>query len=550
MILIDGVSPEGHNWGPINLDAVGKGYIAILIVWSLVVISGLYVLHMHRNLPFIRMRNVRLTIAAVLTIHIYLSLVFLVYPLNGSFPCNAEYWIMGIYLPFGIALFQAQNLQLLSLSSMQKKLMLHPQTRPAGRRLPRGIAELRKWWVQVNLMTRLFALIGVGMVVQAIAAFIIFMVSRKFHTFGVVSHDRGPTKCRTGWEWLPSILWQFLWAWGIGPFVLFKIRHIKDIHMWRLQTSLCIISGLPGSPLWMASVYSPAFASVGKYWPPAVWFAPGLMMMESVSIFFPLIEVYQAKKFRASTEAAIDEWEKKRQGLTTADSSGRTIAISHTSSTTRKKPDMYSMQALEKCLATDPTELLRWAAMKEFTGENIVFLTQVRDWKAGWLRLAKKGNLTPEARSQLYNEGADIFAQTVSLQTSPFPVNLESKAYFDLEAMFGRRTGTSSSNDSDIITPFAHAFASDSQSFTTVSQHQTKSNSQEYIVPMSAWEQQVPDGFDEHVFDAAEKSVRYMVFTNTWAKFCDSRETLSIISTEGARSNASSFSFLSKFSKG
>jgi hypothetical protein len=243
------------------------------------------------------------------------------------------------------------------------------------------------------------------------------------------------------------------------------------------------------------------------------------MMMESVSIFFPLMEVYQSKKFRASTQAAIDEWEKKRQGLTTADSSGRTIATSHTSSTTRKKPDMYSMQALEKCLATDPTELLRWAAMKEFTGENIVFLTQVRDWKAGWIRLAKKGNLTPEARTQLYNEGADIFAQTVSLQTSPFPVNLESKAYFDLEAMFGRRTGTSSSNDSDIITPFAHAFTSDSQSFTTVSQHQNKSNSQEYIVPMSAWEQQIPEGFDEHVFDAAEKSVRYMVFTNTWAKY-------------------------------
>ncbi|KAH0550888.1 hypothetical protein GP486_007749 [Trichoglossum hirsutum] len=228
--------------------------------------------------------------------------------------------------------------------------------------------------------------------------------------------------------------------------------------------------------------------------------------------------VYRSKRFRASTEAAIDEWEKKRQGLGTAGSSSRTISTSHTSSTTRKKPDMYSMQALEKCLATDPTELLRFAAMKEFTGENIVFLTQVRDWKAGWLRLAKKGNLTTEARSQLFSEGADIFAQTVSLQTSPFPVNLESKAYFDLEAMFGKRVGTSSSNDTDIITPFAHHFASDSQSFTNMSQQNNKSNSQEYIVPLPAWEQPIPENFNEHVFDSAEKSVRYMVFTNTWAK--------------------------------
>ncbi|KAI9857598.1 MAG: hypothetical protein M1813_008190 [Trichoglossum hirsutum] len=510
MILINGVSPEGHNWGPINLDAVGKGYIAILIVWSLLVFAGLFILHINRHKSFIRMRNTRLTIAAVLTIHVYLSLVFLVYPLNGSFPCDAEYWIMSIYLPFGIALFQAQNLQLLSLSSMQKKLMLHPQTRPTGGRWPRGIAEMRKAWRRMNLMTRVYTLIGAGMVVQTIAAFIIFMVSRKFHEFGVVSHDLGPTKCRTGWE--------------------------------------C----LPGSPLWLVGVYSPVFASLGKYWPPAVWFAPGLMMMESVSIFFPLMEVYRSKRFRASTEAAIDEWEKRRQRLGTADSSARTIFTSHTSSTTRKKPDMYSMQALEKCLATDPTELLRFAAMKEFTGENIVFLTQVRDWKVGWLRLAKKGNLTPEARSQLFNEGADIFAQTVSLQTSPFPVNLESKAYFDLEAMFGRRLGTSSSNDSDIITPFANHLASDSQSFTNMSQHtqQNKSNSQEYIVPLPAWEQPIPENFNEHVFDSAEKSVRYMVFTNTWAKYCDSRETLSIVSAEGGRSNTSSFSFLSKITKG
>jgi hypothetical protein len=166
MILINGVSPEGHNWGPINLDAVGKGYIAILIVWSLLVFAGLFILHINRHKSFIRMRNTRLTIAAVLTIHVYLSLVFLVYPLNGSFPCDAEYWIMSIYLPFGIALFQAQNLQLLSLSSMQKKLMLHPQTRPTGGRWPRGIAEMRKAWRRMNLMTRVYTLIGAGMVVQ------------------------------------------------------------------------------------------------------------------------------------------------------------------------------------------------------------------------------------------------------------------------------------------------------------------------------------------------------------------------------------------------
>jgi hypothetical protein len=29
-----------------------------------------------------------------------------VYPLNGLFTCGWEFWIMGIWLPFGMALFQ------------------------------------------------------------------------------------------------------------------------------------------------------------------------------------------------------------------------------------------------------------------------------------------------------------------------------------------------------------------------------------------------------------------------------------------------------------
>src|SRR2546423_1071132 len=114
------------------------------------------------------------------------------------------------------------------------------------------------------------------------------------------------------------------------------------------------------------------------------------MMMESVAIFFPLAEVYSAKRYRENAQAGIENWEKNRQDLDSADPASCANSMSHTSSMRKRKPDMYSMQALEKTLLTNPTELLRFAAMKEFTGENIVFLTQVRDWKAGWNRLAKK----------------------------------------------------------------------------------------------------------------------------------------------------------------
>ena len=40
---------------------------------------------------------------------------------------------------------------------------------------------------------------------------------------------------------IPSALWQGFWTWGFGPWLLFKIRKIHDIHRWRLQTTLVII---------------------------------------------------------------------------------------------------------------------------------------------------------------------------------------------------------------------------------------------------------------------------------------------------------------------
>jgi hypothetical protein len=40
---------------------------------------------------------------------------------------------------------------------------------------------------------------------------------------------------------IPSALWQGFWTWGFGPWLLFKIRGIHDIHRWRLQTTLVII---------------------------------------------------------------------------------------------------------------------------------------------------------------------------------------------------------------------------------------------------------------------------------------------------------------------
>ena len=41
----------------------------------------------------------------------------------------------------------------------------------------------------------------------------------------------------------PSIIWQFLWNYAFGPYLLWKVRMIHDIYQWRMQTMLAIAAG-------------------------------------------------------------------------------------------------------------------------------------------------------------------------------------------------------------------------------------------------------------------------------------------------------------------
>ena len=58
--------------------------------------------------------------------------------------------------------------------------------------------------------------------------------------------------------------------------------------------------------------------------------------------------------------------------------------------------------------------------------------------------------------------------------------------------------------------------------------------SSEFILSTRA--NSVPDGFDVNIFDKAERSVKYMVFTNTWARYVESwrQSQASTLSSSGS----------------
>jgi hypothetical protein len=162
------ISPLGRNWGPtVNWDALGKIYAALIISWTVILYSGVAWLVTHRQMPYLKMRNIPLAIAAISFLHVYLVKIFLAYTTNGHFLCSAEFWIMSIYLPFGIALFQANMVQLLSISTQQRKLLEGDRTRESSHHQP-GVRGLWSRWRSLTALKQTYVFIGIGMLLQVL----------------------------------------------------------------------------------------------------------------------------------------------------------------------------------------------------------------------------------------------------------------------------------------------------------------------------------------------------------------------------------------------
>lgn len=151
-----------------NMEPLGKLYVSIVTVWSTVLLTGTTFLISRRELPFLRMRNIPLAVSAVATLHVYWILCIMAYVLNGHFPCAVEFWIMSIYLPLGIALFQACNMQILHIADLQSNYTLAQTTSIEKPLVPR-MARWRKYLFDLraeNKVRRTMTYIAFGMVVQ------------------------------------------------------------------------------------------------------------------------------------------------------------------------------------------------------------------------------------------------------------------------------------------------------------------------------------------------------------------------------------------------
>lgn len=219
------------------------------------------------------------------------------------------------------------------------------------------------------------------------------------------------------------------------------------------------------------------------------------------------------------------------------------------------------MSALEKTLQVNPTPLLMFSALKDFSGENISFLIHVRQWKANWASGSSKAGFLrkPETSkphdealiAQQFKQAVGIYASFVSLRYSDFPINISSTHLRDLEAIFEQYASLVCAEPAaNAATPFENYWSSagsedlESQAgkdrfsvvTTTVAevgvqdglnknQIDTERTGKLPELHMTKFGERlptnigIPDTFGPDVFDKAELSIKELVLTNTWAKF-------------------------------
>jgi hypothetical protein len=254
-------------------------------------------------------------------------------------------------------------------------------------------------------------------------------------------------------------------------------------------------------------------------------FLPGLITMQFVSIFFPLLDHYKLKSLERKF--------------------GHQRSLTHGATGEREKPEnAYSMATLELQLAKNPHHLLYWAYTKEFTAENILFLTAVRDFKRRWEQVAKHtDNLSNIQLRERYEEAAFIYFKLVNPLTAKMNINVDSRTYNELDQMFkgveyqpdDSSASTNSSScytESNIVTPWedcerpVSAKSRQSDEGNIINDHVDKL----YPLPVTeihdkggeateSKEQTVPVTFTLDVFDRAYEVVKNDVYLNTWVRY-------------------------------
>ncbi|TQW04460.1 Regulator of G protein signaling superfamily [Cordyceps javanica] len=294
--------------------------------------------------------------------------------------------------------------------------------------------------------------------------------------------------------------------------------------------------------MWLISLYVPAMEAVNKYFIPPQWICLSIIFMEIFTIFVPCWDVLRYQSLHKETLDCIAQWEaqnrnrgvKDAKSLISSDDStivdsiltGKKSAAGSVGSTSNES--ILTMSALEYVLERNPAPLQQYSALRDFSGENIAFLTSVSEWKNSFpssIRNAQHPSSDINMRElvrERFNRAVRIYAQFVSTRDAEFPINISSVQQKRLEAVFEGPTRAlyGEKRPLDSATPFGAQWE---KSTPVESASESPSSEISGTEDRVQYWGDVPDEFNETIFDDAEKSIKYLVLTNTWPKFVRDR---------------------------
>lgn len=271
------------------------------------------------------------------------------------------------------------------------------------------------------------------------------------------------------------------------------------------------------------------------------------MMLEIFTIFFPCWEVMRHQTLRQETLDSIAQWEANNKGdpkcarsVATGSTTvaGSTFTAWSKDSKASAGESILTMGALEHVLERNPGPLQKFSALRDFSGENIAFLRAVAEWKSSLPPAVRdpKRRIQDESVRELvrerFNSALRIYTGFVSSRDAEFQVNLSSHDLRKLEAVFETpaRILFGERREVDPATPFDMFAGPNNSTLDAASSHGSETgiimerkSSREVIGDKALYWGEIPDGFDETVFDDSEASIKYLVLTNTWPKFVKDR---------------------------
>ena len=271
------------------------------------------------------------------------------------------------------------------------------------------------------------------------------------------------------------------------------------------------------------------------------------MFIEFFTIFIPVHQVFKHWRLQKLAQQNPPSWSISSLATTTIsvrphtkDSTSkesalelidRSVSAEHPQSGDR----LLTRSALLRVLRENPAPLQAFSARRDFSGENIAFLTRAAQWKEAY---------PSSSRLQAFNAALVLYRDFVSPSDADFPLNLSCAQLKALDAVFkgaAREVGGGAKGDDfEAALPFYNPPRWSGNGAALALDNKR--------VEGPRFEGEIPAAFGQNVFDVARAHIEELVFTNTWPRFV--REMRGRSSLDSERSAGSQESAESQESAG